>query len=122
MPHIKSSRPFVHRAACASPVISCILFRVNPAYLRCSAVSSSLRPPSLPPSLGHSLTVLSPPPTDDLSVFADEGLPVPGQADGHDVLLEDHVPRQPHHGHVVAEVSRAVLGVHLLGLGWREAN
>ena len=64
--------------------------------------------PSHPP-----LTVLSPPPADDLRVLPHVRLPVPGQAHGHDVLLEDHGPRQPHHRHVVPEVRRTVLGVHL---------
>ena len=84
---------------------------VKRCCIRIRAFSANL--PARSPS--HSLTVLRPPPSDDLCVLADEGLPVAGQAHRHDVLLEDDVPRQPHHRHVVPEVGRAVLGVHLQG-------
>ena len=83
--------------------------------IRIRAFSANLPARSFARLPAQSLTVLRPPPSDDLCVLADEGLPVAGQAHRHDVLLEDHVPRQPHHRHVVPEVGRAVLGVHLGG-------
>ena len=59
--------------------------------------------------------MLSPAPANHEGELTDKVLSEPGQADGDDVLLEDHVPGQSHQGHVVPEVCRAVQGVDVLG-------
>ena len=64
--------------------------------------------------LGHA--VLGPAPAHHEGVLAHEVLPQPGETDGDDVLLEDHVPGQADQGHVVPEVRGTVERVDVLGL------
>ena len=59
------------------------------------------------------LTVCGAAPADSGGLVADERLALAGQADRVDVLLEYDVLAQPHHGQVVLEVGRVVVGMHL---------